>query len=228
MYKRQTEGSRAPGPGELVIDLGSAREGGLSIGDEVTILTQTGPHVLPLVGTARFGSIDSPAGAHVSLFDMVTAQQLLIGHTGEIDAVVVDAAPGVSEQELTERIATVLPETQEAITGSAIIEEQQDMMANALGFFETLLLVFAIIGLVVASFTIFNTFQIVITQRIREMALLRAIGAGRSQVISAQLIEAVVVGVTASTAGFLLGIGVAQMLKAMIVFRKIHLEVLHS
>lgn len=210
-----TEGSKAPGPGELVIDLGSAREGGLSIGDDVTVLTQTGPHVLPLVGTARFGSIDSPGGAHVSLFDMVTAQQLLIGHTGEIDAVVVDAAPGVSEQELTERIAAVLPETQEAITGSAIIEEQQDMMANAMGFFETLLLVFAIIGLVVASFTIFNTFQIVITQRIREMALLRAIGASRSQVISAQLIEAVVVGVTASVAGFFLGMGVAQMLKAM-------------
>lgn len=210
-----TEGSKAPGPGELVIDLGSAREGGLSIGDEVTVLTQTGPHVLPLVGTARFGSIDSPGGAHVSLFDMVTAQQLLIGHTGEIDAVVVDAAPGVSEQALTERIAAVLPETQEAITGSAIIEEQQDMMSNALGFFETLLLVFAIIGLVVASFTIFNTFQIVITQRIREMALLRAIGASRSQVISAQLIEAVVVGVTASVAGFFLGMGVAQMLKAM-------------
>lgn len=210
-----TSGSRAPGPGELVIDQGSARDGGLSIGDEVTVLTQTGPHVLPLVGTVRFGSIDSPGGAHVSLFDMVTAQELLIGHTGEIDAVVVDAAPGVSEQELTERIAAVLPESQEAITGSAIIEEQQDMMANALGFFETLLLVFAIIGLVVASFTIFNTFQIVITQRIREMALLRAIGASRSQVIFAQLIEAVVVGVTASFTGLFLGMGVAQLLKAM-------------
>ncbi len=210
-----TSGSRAPAPGELVIDQGSARDGGLNIGDEVTVLTQTGPHVLALVGTVRFGSIDSPGGAHVSLFDMVTAQQLLIGHAGEIDVVVVDAAPGVSEQELTERIAAFLPDSQEAITGSAIIEEQQDMMANALGFFETLLLVFAIIGLVVASFTIFNTFQIVITQRIREMALLRAIGASRSQVIFAQLIEAVVVGVTASFTGLFLGMGVAQLLKSM-------------
>ncbi len=81
-----TEGSRAPGPGELVVDLGSAKDGGLRIGDEVTVLTQTGPHRLPLVGTVRFGSIDSPGGAHAARFDVSTAQQLLIGRTGEIDA----------------------------------------------------------------------------------------------------------------------------------------------
>jgi putative ABC transport system permease protein len=211
-----TEGSTSPGAGDVVIDVGSAKEGGLEIGDEITVLTQSGAHQLQLVGTARFGSIDSPGGANVSLFDLATAQELLLGDTGEIDTVLVDAEPGVGEDELTNRITAALPDGQEALTGSAIVEEQQDMMAKAMGFFETFLLVFAIIGLVVACFTIFNTFQIVITQRIHEMALLRAIGATRMQVLTAQLLEALVVGVTASLVGLVLGVVVAGLLQAML------------
>src|SRR5690606_22491709 len=77
------------------------------------------------------------------------------------------------------------------------------------------LLVFAAIGLVVACFTIFNTFQIIVSQRLREMALLRAIGATRGQVLGSQLIEAVVVGLLASLAGLAAGVGVAALLKAL-------------
>ena len=60
-------------------------------------------------------------------------------------------------------------------------------MHEGLGFLSTFLLVFAAIGLVVACFTIYNTFQIIVTQRSREMALLRSVGATRRQVLWAQL-----------------------------------------
>ena len=63
----------------------------------MTVLTQTGPHDFILVGTARFGSVDSPGGASVAICDLATAQQVLLGGADEIDAVMVDAAPGVSE-----------------------------------------------------------------------------------------------------------------------------------
>ena len=122
----------------------------------------------------------------------------------------------MSEDELTARIASVLPAGQEALTGSEITAEQQDLMADAMGFVNTFLLVFAIVGLVVACFTIFNTFQIIITQRIREMALLRAIGARRTQVLGAQLVEALIVGLLASFAGLLLGFLVAGLLKGLL------------
>lgn len=208
-------GSRPPGPGELVIDVHTADVGGLEIGDTVTVLTQTGAHRLPLVGTVKFGSASSPGGASVSLFDLTTAQQVLIGHTGELDSILVDADPGVSEDELTERIATVLPDGIEAITGTQLTNEMQDVMADVIGFLTTFLLVFAVIGLVVACFTIFNTFQIIVSQRLREMALLRAIGATRGQVLGSQLIEALVVGIFASLVGLAAGIGVAALLKAL-------------
>jgi putative ABC transport system permease protein len=210
-----TPGSRVPGSGEVVIDQGSAEAGDLSVGDTVTVLTQTGAHELALVGIARFGSADSPGGASVSLFDLATAQGVLLGRTGELDAVLVDAEPGVSQEELTARIAEVLPVGQEAITGAELTAEQQDVMGDLMGFLTTFLLVFAGIGLVVACFTIFNTFQIIVTQRLREMALLRAVGATRAQVLASQLVEALVVGVMASVVGLGAGVGVAAALKSL-------------
>jgi putative ABC transport system permease protein len=210
-----TDGSRAPGPGEVVIDQGSADEGGFELGDTVTVLTQTGQHQLPLVGMVRFGTVDSPGGANFALFDLSTAQQLL-GASGTIDAVMVAAERGVSEEELTTRVAAVLPDDQEALTGSEMTDEVQNQVADAMGFFNTFLLVFAAVGLVVACFTIFNTFQIVITQRTRELALLRAVGATSRQVLSGQLLEAVMIGIVASAAGLGFGVVVAGLLKAML------------
>lgn len=212
-----TPGSRAPGPGEIVVDKGSAERGDLVIGEPVTVLTQTGPHELTLVGTVKFGSVESPGGASVSLLDPAVAQQLLLGEPGVIDAIMIDAEPGVDESELTDRIAAVLPSGAEALTGSEIISETQSTMREGLGFFNTFMLVFAGIGLVVACFTIYNTFQIVVTQRTREMALLRAVGATRTQVLSSQLVEAVVVGLVASALGLAAGVGVARLLETLLI-----------
>jgi putative ABC transport system permease protein len=209
------EGGRAPGPGEVVIDKRSADVGNIAIGDEITLLTQTGPHELTLVGTVRFGSVDSPGGASVSLLDLATSQQLLLGGAHELDAIMVHADPGIDEATLTARIGAALPDGTEALTGSEITDETQQTMRDAMGFFNTFLLVFAAIGLVVACFTIYNTFQIVVTQRTREMALLRSVGATRTQVLWAQLLEALLVGVAASIAGLAAGVGVARALKAM-------------
>jgi putative ABC transport system permease protein len=213
---RLDEGSRVPGANEVVIDRGSADKGDLHVGDTVTVLTQTGPHELPIVGIVRFGTVDSPGGASAALFDLATAQDLLLGHGGEIDAVMVKGDGSLSQRELTDRIAAVIPDGTEALTGKQITDEAQNTMRDALGFFNTFLLVFAVIGLVVACFTIYNTFQIIITQRTHEMALLRALGATRRQVLWAQLTEAGVVGLLASIVGLAAGVLVAKLLKAVL------------
>jgi putative ABC transport system permease protein len=150
------------------------------------------------------------------LFDLATAQTLLVGGAGEIDAVMVQAVDGVTQDVLTARLAAVLPDGTEALTGTAITEETQNNIEEGLSFFSTFLLVFAAIGLVVACFTIYNTFQIIITQRTQEMALLRSLGATRRQVLWAQLLEAVFVGVFASIIGLVAGVLVAGLLKAML------------
>ena len=109
----------------------------------------------------------------------------------------------------------MLPDDVEVLTGDQITKEQQDAMAEDMSFVTVFLMVFAVIALFVGSFIIYNSFSILVAQRRKEMALLRAIGAGRRQVMSSVLVEAVTVGIIASVAGLAAGIGVATGLKAM-------------
>ena len=61
----------------------------------------------------------------MSLLDLPTRSRCCSGAPGEIDAIMVDACRGVDEEELTSRIAAVLPDGIEALTGTQITEETQ-------------------------------------------------------------------------------------------------------
>jgi putative ABC transport system permease protein len=211
-----TEGSRPPeGSDELAIDKNSADTGDLSLGDRVRVEAQAGAREFTLVGIVRFGSADAPPGESVALFDLATAQDFL-GQPGEVDAVMVAAEEGISEEEITARVQAVMPEGVETLTGAEITEDQQDAIQEGLSFFTTFLLVFAGVGLFVGAFSIYNTFQVIVTQRTREMAMLRAIGASRRQVLAAMLVEAFFVGLVAAIVGIFVGVGLATVLKALL------------
>ncbi len=109
----------------------------------------------------------------------------------------------------------MIPPHAEAITGTKAAAEQASDVKQGLGFFNTFLLTFALIALFVGAFIIFNTFSMLVAQRTRELALMRALGASRGQVRRAVLLEAVVVGLLSSAIGLIAGIGVALGLKAL-------------
>jgi putative ABC transport system permease protein len=200
---------------DVVIDLGSANRGGVAVGDTITVLTASEPRQFTVSGIATFGEVDSPGGATVSLYDLATAQELFA--TPETFATIAAVAgPDVTQEELATAIGSRLPDGVEAITGAQQTEENQSAIAEALGFFTTFLLVFAVIALVVGAFIIYNTFSIVLAQRTRELALLRAVGASRRQVLTSVLAEAAVVGVVASAIGMGLGIAAAAGLRALL------------
>ena len=122
----------------------------------------------------------------------------------------VSAKEGVSQEQLVANLDKVLPRGVEAITGKQLTKENNDDINKAfLGFFEAFLLVFAFIALLVASFSIYNTFSIIIAQRTRESALLRAIGASRTQVLGSIALESTAIGLVASVLGLIVGIAVA-------------------
>ncbi len=126
------------------------------------------------------------------------------------------AESGVSQDELLNRVQRVLPADAQAITGTELTNENTtDINEEFLDLFTTFLTVFAGVALLVATFSIYNTFSIIVAQRTRESALLRAIGAGRGQILSSVVVEAVLVGVVASAAGIVGGLGIAGLLKAM-------------
>ena len=201
--------------GQVVIDKKSATDGHLRVGDFTTVLVKGPPQRVQVVGIIGFGTADSPGGASVVLFTTPVAQQL-VSAPGKYTSILFVAKPGVSQQQLVSNLRSNLPHGLEAITGAALIKESQDQFAKVLAFFNTFLLIFAVVALLVGAFMIFNTFSITVAQRTKENGLMRALGASKRQVLGSVLLEAVVVGIIASVIGLAAGVAVAIGLKAML------------
>ena len=210
------EGRPPGGDDQIVIDRGLAKRGKYALGDHASVLTRAGVRTFTVVGVATFGEhhLDSAAGATFIGFTPSAAQQL-IGQPDSFQSVDVVAAPGVSEDVLRDRIAAAVPKSLDVATGKELVKDQQDQFGAIVGGIRMVLSAFAYIALFVGSFIIYNTFQIIVAQRTREMALLRAVGASRRQVLTSVLLEALFVGVVASAAGFVTGIGMAAGIKAL-------------
>src|SRR5262245_39560839 len=210
-----SDGSPPQADDEVVIDKKSADDTGYQVGDAAQVLVKGGPQDVTIAGIARFGDADSPGGASFVLFTQDAAQRL-IAEPDRFDNILVVADNGISPTEIAQRISPELPTGTEAVTGAEVTQESQDEIKQGLSFFNTFMLIFAIIALLVGGFIIFNTFFITVAQRTRENALLRALGAKKRQVLVSVLLEALAVGLIASVIGIGLGILVAGALKALL------------
>ncbi len=209
------EGAAPAGPHDVVIDAGTSTDHDLAVGQQIRVVTPTGPGEYTISGIVRFGSSNSLLGASFAIFDLPTAQRLF-QREGVLDFIYVKGDGSVTPDQLAARIAGVLPSGYEAITGASAASQQQDQVNTGLGFLRTGLLVFGFVALFVGAFIIFNTFNIVVAQRSRELALFRALGARRRQVLTSVLVEAAVVGLVASIVGVGVGIVLAIGLKALV------------
>ncbi|MFE5714815.1 ABC transporter permease [Streptomyces sp. NPDC056501] len=212
---RLAEGRTPHAPGEAVVNRGAAKAAGLRVGD-TTVLRTPDPVRVTVVGLATFGGADGMGQVTWAGLTRADAERYLTARPGEATSIAVRAGPGVSQEELVAALAPALPEGVEAITGQRAAEENTEMVSGRfLGLFTTFLLVFSGVAVLVSVFTIHNTFAVLVAQRTRENALLRAVGAARRQVVTGTLAEALAVGLLASAAGLLAGIGVAAGLQAL-------------
>lgn len=211
------DGELPVGPEQVVLDQRTADLSGYELGEQVRVVTAGTQALLTptLVGIADFTDGGSLNGASVTVFDTPTAQDLFLDGEDAFTDIWVTASDGTSQEDLRDTVGAALPEDLEAVTGDEASEESANLLREAIGFIQTFLLVFAAISLVVGSFLIVNTFSILVAQRSRELALLRALGASRGQVLRSVLAEAFVLGVLGSTLGLLLGVGLAVALKAL-------------
>jgi putative ABC transport system permease protein len=190
---------------EVTIDGATSRQEHFALGDPITIIGNTGPATYKIVGVTRFGSTDNVAGATIVSFDLPTEQRVA-GKPGYLTEIDVAKSPGTSSAQLLSAISSRLPKGFEVVTGAEAGAQQASAVTSQLSQFNTFLLVFAAVALFVGAFLIFNTFSILVGQRTRELALLRAIGASRRQVNTSVLGEALITGLVVSLVG--LGVGV--------------------
>ncbi len=213
-----TEGVVPDGPDEVALDEGTAQRADYRIGDTVHLVTSSVEAAVQrptLVGVASFAEGGSTNGATITIFDTATAQDLFLDGADAFNDAWVTAADGVSQEDLRDNVAAVLPAGYEAVTGDTAADEAASELMQAISFLSTFLLIFAGIALVVGSFLIVNTFSILVAQRSRELALLRAIGASRRQVTASVMFEALVLGIVGSTIGLGLGVLLAMGIRAL-------------
>ncbi len=209
-------GDRPTGTGEIAMDVATAEKGDHQVGDTVQLVTPGDPPTLEveLVGLVEFGE-GSLGGATLTLWDGQALQELFFDGERAWSGISLTAAEGVSQQQLRDAAAEVLPEGVTARTGDDMVEDNEEGLQKILGFLNTFLLVFATVAMVVGTYLIINTFSILVAQRSRELALLRAIGASRRQVNRSVLTEALVIGIVGSTLGLGIGFLLAQGLRAL-------------
>ncbi|MFC4534354.1 ABC transporter permease [Sphaerisporangium dianthi] len=201
-----TAGAAPAAPDQVVIDKNTARTRGFAVGDTVRVLDGGGePHTFHLVGLFDVGVDQQLAVTGAVGFTSATAQAMT-GEKGfaEIDVV---AAPGVTPERLKSAVAAALPGGARVYTGHELAQRLAQNNGADIDVIGTALLMFGLVAMFVAALVIYNTFNILVAQRTREMALLRCIGATRRQVFGSILLESAVVGLLSSALGLLAGLG---------------------
>ncbi|MFJ7078344.1 ABC transporter permease [Streptomyces sp. NPDC098781] len=208
-----TEGTGPLKDDQIALDEESATKGEYRVGDRVRVATN-GPvkeFTLSGVFTTEDGAVN--AGGSLVLFDTAVAQKQYL-KPGYFESATVTAAAGADDAKILDAVKPLLPESAEAQTGKALADEQAKQIEQGMGNLKQVLLGFAGIALFVGIFLISNTFTMLVAQRTKEIALMRAVGASRKQITRSVLAEAAVVGLVASVIGFVLGIGLAVGLRS--------------
>ena len=210
-------GGRAPkGKGEIAINRSAAEKNGLEVESKTKVVVGQGStEPMDVTVVALIDQPGATSGFVNIWFDEQTARELMTDGT-YVGFVELQAVPGVSPQQLRDRVAAILdPERYRVRTGDQVRADAKGAYTQFLDIFQGILLAFAAIGLVVGTFIIYNTFSMIVAQRNKELALLRAVGASRQQISRSVLFEAFVVGLVGGGIGLAVGIGLAALLKML-------------
>ncbi|RKT56786.1 ABC transporter permease [Saccharothrix australiensis] len=211
------DGRYPGGPDEIAVDVRTAETAKLSIGKPVTLLGEGEQRrEYTLVGTYRqgVGEVSVSGFDHVVLsteaFAALEPERLpyqVVGFKAE----------GFTQEQVAENVRKALGGDAYTVqTGEQLTAAALERISSRSFEFTTFLLVFAVIALIVAAMVIYNTFTILVAQRTRELALMRCVGASREQVFRGVLVEALVMGFTASVIGLAGGLGVSALLQKAI------------
>ncbi|WP_067534738.1 ABC transporter permease [Nocardia crassostreae] len=199
--------------GEIAINQGGADRAGLHVGDTTKVLIPSKGNID--VTVSGIYELPGNTGGFINLlFDDTQARQLFTdgSHVGYVD---IAAEPGVDPDALRDEIAKAVP-GYKVQNGDQVREDMKKEVEDALKFINYFLLAFGSIALIVGTFIIYNTFSMLVAQRLRELALLRAVGASRGQVGASVVAEATVIGIIGSALGLVAGVGLAFGLSALL------------
>jgi len=213
---------RAPkGQQEVVLDRKLAREANATVGTTVSIETPAGTKKFKVTGISSFGRQDAlDDGGTISFSEQTAVQVLNAGTPGYTDVIIRSSGDSLAVQAALEQ---ALPPSVQVQTGEEFVSEAAASASAFIGLLRPVLQGFAYLSMFVAAFVIFNTFSVVVAQRFRELALIRAVGGTPAQVRRSLIFEGMAIGVIASAIGILVGAALAIGLQALL--RQFDLEI---
>ena len=207
------QGHRPQGEGEIALESGALKNSGLKVGDKTHIVIQGQPTEVTVVGEFHFES--SMASATVIGMDPDWLLPIA-APDGRVSGISIDLADGASVDTVKSEITKVVPDGTQVKTRAELIKEQNKTIESQLGFIQTFLMVFVVVAMFVGSFIIMNSFAMSVRQRVKEFALLRAVGASPASVFGVVFLQAVVIGVVGSALGVAAGAGLLAGLSALL------------
>ncbi|MEW9533030.1 ABC transporter permease [Microbispora sp. NPDC049125] len=209
-----TAGAAPAADDQAVLDENTAKAQGFAPGATITVLDKkNAKHEFRLVGLFDVG-VDSDLAARGAVVLTPGTAQRMTGEKGfrEIDVTSAGPAP----EGLRTAVAGAVGAGAEVKTGQERARQLADRNGVSTQFLTIGLLLFGAVALLVAALVIYNTFNILVAQRMREMALLRCIGATRRQVFGSVVLESAIVALVSSVLGLLAGLGLGAGATAVI------------
>ena len=216
-----TAGRFPAGPGEVAVDAGGALVGETGLGERARLQLPVGTLAVTVVGLVEpAGAVEAPgtanaattprsaaavalSSAHV-LLDPAWAPRLLdaVGRTDRITAI---PLPGVDTDVLAGRLRAIVPTGVRVLAATSRAAQTQHTVAAIDDDVQAATLAYAALTTMVAVLVIANSFSVLVAQRVRELGLLRLIGASRAQIMRLVFGEAAAVGVLGAIVGAGLG-----------------------
>ena len=207
------QGRMPQGGGEIALESGALKNSGLKIGAKTHIVIQGQPTEVTVVGEFHFES--SMASATVVGMDPDWLMPIA-APDGKVSSITIDLAKGASLDTVKSEVTKVVPDDAQVKTRAELIKEQNKTIESQLGFVQTFLMVFVVVAMFVGSFIIMNSFAMSVRQRVKEFALLRAVGASPGSVFGIVFLQAVVIGIVGSALGVAAGAGLLAGLAKML------------
>ena len=219
-WETLTEGRWAKGPREIVVDADMLKPTGLNVGDTTNLILEGGKRQVTITGAIDF---EHSAFGAVQVYMERDAIETLVLPTKKVPSFEIYLEPGTSRAQAITAIAKEIPADAIVMTKERFTDDRFTALETGLGFVSTFLLVFVFLSIFIGSFVIANTFAMVVRQRMKQFAMLRAIGAHPRTIFGLVLVQAVVIGIIGSILGILFGMGLVVGIQVL--FTAIGLEI---
>ena len=197
------EGAAPSAAGEITVDRGFAADQDVTVGDQVKILTLAGQFDATVVGITTFGNADAQdrdgtvSIAEANAFDWL--------NSGQVEYEDLYIRGNVDQVELRAAVEPSVPSGFVAQTGDDFRADKRGEVGAFGKVLKTALQGFSLLALFVGGFVIYNTFSVIVAQRLRELAVLAAIGATPKQIKRSLRFEGLVIGILGSALGVAAG-----------------------